>query len=236
MKNSGINSRLSKEALFKNGMISLIPSLVPAIAKKIVSMVPENSKVEDVLKNYKNYWEKIAPGVSMLALSVIGNSELSALFVAELNAEVARAIRERYSDKNGVVIKNFNHRQSEDCQKFTMTIAEATTYLKGVELAKFYQLLNSSKIDVEQKRNILNFPINQDHKASLAFVETLTSLTEDDFILITNNLINFSNQKSNTKAENKQKQKKAVNKKSKSKGFFNRESYFVRLAKEKGLM
>lgn len=236
MKDSVINSRLSKEALFKNGMTSLIPSLVPAIAKKIISMVPENTKAEDVLKNYKDYWEKIAPGISMLALSVIGTSELSSSFIAELNAEVARAIRERYSDGKGIVIKGFARGQNQAQQKFTTTIAEATTYLKGSELAKFYKLLNSDKIDTEQKKNILDFPINKDRKASLAFVETLASLSEDDFILITTNLINFGSQKSNNKAENKQSQKKTRTKKSKNKGFFAKESWFVRRAKEKGLM
>ena len=80
---------------------SFMPIVVPYGVKMIMDMIPEGSKIDDVMKNYHKYWEKIAPAISALIMQLTNLSDIADDIIAEVNAEISRALKERYKKGSG---------------------------------------------------------------------------------------------------------------------------------------
>lgn len=206
---------------------SIMPIVVPYAAKMLVSLVPEGSKVEDFFVKYKTYWEKVAPAVSTLVLQLTNMPDIADDIVAELSAEVARAIKDKYSD--GEHLKDMS---SDKGASKRFSIAYAMDMMTKAKLVTFTNLLKS--LPEEQRKNVLRYEIGTKEEAQKC-ANTLTLLTSDQLKDWSDMMVPVKAKKPDSKFE------KAVKDgldefSDDAKSYFQKDSYFVRLAKSKNLM
>lgn len=90
-----------KPTAVKDLIKSFMPIIVPYGVKLIMDMIPEGSKVDDVMRDYHKYWEKIAGTVSTMIMQVTDLSDIADDIIAEVSAEISRALKERYKKESG---------------------------------------------------------------------------------------------------------------------------------------
>lgn len=218
-----------KSKILSDALKGVIPIAVPFAAKFIINMVPDNSKLEDFLKNYKNYWEKVAPTLSTIVMQLTNAPEFVDDIVAELSAEVARAIKEKYSDEDG------NLKVSRGSKKEMVRVVSAMALLKKAQFTKLISLINSRDVSIKQRKDILNFEVSPNQDEAIKFVATLSLLTQDQFNDWVALISPILPPKEKTELEKKLSEgwndfQTDANK------FFAKDSLVTRIAKQKGLM
>ena len=162
---------LNKTELMDNALKTLVPIIVPYAAKFITKLIPADSKLEDVLKNYKEYWNKVTPLVSLLVLQFTDMPELADDIVAQLSIEVARTIENKYSAEGNKLPIQENH-------KNRISISSAMASASKDDFVKLINLLKS--VSEEQRRKILLYNLESEETAK-AFISTLSSLEKQQF-------------------------------------------------------
>jgi len=205
---------------------SIMPIVIPYAAKMLINLVPAGSKVEDFFVKYKSYWEKVAPAISMLVLQLTNMPDIADDVMAELSAEIARAIKEKYSD--GETFKDV--KPEKDSGVFPISFAMAS--LNKDELSAFtvrLQLLNE-----KQRKKVLALELGG-KDATKEFIKVLIALDETVFKAWVDVIAPVTEPKPDSAFEKAVKE--GLNEFTQdSKKYFQKDSYFVRLAKQKGLM
>lgn len=215
-----------KKKLVTDAFKAIMPIAVPFAVKKLIALVPEGSKLEDFFINYQEHWGKVAPAMTTLILQITNMPEFADDIVAELSAEVARTIKEKYSD--GEKIKNPN---AEKAASF-FPISFAMTSLDKNDLTVFTGLVQSLPEKQRKKVLALEFGSKDDTKV---FLKTLVTLEEAQFKAWAEIMAPIVAPKPDSKFE--QAVKTGLNEFSDdTKSFFKKDSYFTKLAKQKGLM
>jgi hypothetical protein len=225
--NAAPDPKDKKKKLVMDSFKAIMPIAVPYAVKMLMNLVPEGSKVEDFFMKYKENWGKVAPAVTTLILQVTNMPEYADDIVAELSAEVARTIKEKYSD--GDKLKNTS---SEKAAAGSFPISFAMTSLTKDELVGFTGLVQS--LPEKQRKKILALEVGSKDDTK-AFIKTLVTMEEVQFKMWADVMSPVEQPKTDTALEKGIKD--GWNEfTDDSKSYFQKDSYFVRLAKSRGLM
>ncbi len=161
-----------KENTFQNAFKLLMPIAVPYAVKQILALVPPGSKVDDFFLKYRENWGKVSAAVTMLVLQVTKMPDLADDLVTELSAEVARVIREKYSDGENLTGIN----PVKTGQEFPLSAA--MTSLTKDELVVFTGLLQA--LSEKQRKKVLAMDFGGKGSTE-EFIKTLVTLDEPQF-------------------------------------------------------
>lgn len=162
---------IKRSSFFDNALKSVIPIIVPAIAKRIIDLIPPDSTLEDVLRDYNNYWNKVAPVVSLMVLQLTNLPELAEDMVVQLNAEVAKEIKLKY------VSNNFGFKNLL-AEKKDFSIYLSMTALDKTDFVQFMKLLQSVSEHQRQAISSISFDSKDEAKNLLS---NLIILEEEQF-------------------------------------------------------
>ncbi len=163
-----------KKKIWADGLKIAMPIIVPIVVKKLVAMIPAGTKVDTFFSNYKEQWLKVAPIATGLILQLTNMPDFADDMVAELGAEVARVIKEKYSDGND--FKEDSGAAKEKTPVYTLT--NAMVLADKDQLLAFSILLNS--ISEEQRKRVLSFNAsNKDDAKNLLVI--LAGYSETEF-------------------------------------------------------
>jgi len=217
-----------KKAIWSDSLKAIMPVVVPFAAKAIVNLAPPGGKAEAIMEKYQEYWDKIAPMISTMVLQLTNAPDFVDDIVAELSAEVARAIKEKYKDGDktesptGIKVgsKTFNLRMA-------MVFAGAGT------LTAFTDLLGS--IDSKQQKAVLDIDAG-DKEAAVAFLSGLAVMDEAQFKSWVNIMFPLPAPKPPREDSKFEKAVKTSLKEfdSDSDTFFGKKSWLEKLAEDKG--
>lgn len=215
-----------KSKTLSDALVMLMPIAVPYAVKKLFALVPRGSRVDEFFEHYKEHWTAVSTVVGDFILGITNLPDLGDDLVAEFSAEVARTIKERYSE--GEYLKDITSEKNGVI--FPVSIAMAT--LSKAELVKFVKLLNVLPEDQRKKVLALEMGGKEDTKE---YTKTLVSLNEDQFKAWAAIIAPVKKPKVDTEFEKNIKE--GVSEfKSDAKNYFQKDSWAVRLAKRKGLM
>jgi hypothetical protein len=204
----------------------LMPIAVPYAVKMLMGLVPDGSKADDFFMKYKEHWGKITPALTALVLQLTNMPEYADEIVAELSAEVARNIKEKYSD--GESLKN----PKAEKVAVTFPISYAMATLPKAELVKFTKLVES--LPEKQRKTILALEVGSKDDTK-EFIKTLVAMNVAQFKAWSDVMAPVAKPKADSDLVKGV--KKNLNEFSEdSKNYFQKDSYLVRLAKAKGLM
>jgi hypothetical protein len=216
-----------KKKTTTDAMESILPIVIPYAAKKLINLVPTGSKVEDFFIEYRSHWEKVAPVLATFIRGITNAPDLVDDIVSELSAEVARAIKEKYSD--GEHLKDLS---AEKGSTKNFSIAYAMDMMTKSKLVIFTGLLKS--LPEEQRKNVLKYEIGTKDETKKC-VNTLAQLTSDQLKDWADVMVPVKTPKPDSEFE-KAAKKGLKNFSSDTRKLFKKDSYFTRIAKQKGLM
>lgn len=226
MAKDGGNTGSGKGKVFSDAFKLLMPIAVPYAVKQLLALVPPGSKVDDFFAKYKENWSKVSAAVTMMVLQITNMPDLADDFVAELNAEVARVIKEKYSD--GENLKDINPVKTGS----EFPISAAMTSLTKDELVVFTGLLKA--LSEKQRKKILCMEFSGKENTK-EFIKILVALDEAEFKAWAEVMSPSDKPKTDTELEKNLKD--GLNGfKTDAGSFLKRDSWLVRKAKEKGLM
>lgn len=162
----------TKSKLASDALKISMPVVVPIAVEFIINKIPVGSKLDDVIRDYDKYWEKVVPLVSGLVLQLTNMPEFVDEIVAEVGAEVVRALKKRNSEESSTsevkksVKENF----------FSISYVMATAKTK--DMIKFQELLKS--ISEKQKKSVLGYGLNEKEDVKILF-HNFISMTETQF-------------------------------------------------------
>lgn len=171
------------ESVVRNALKVAMPLVVPWIVKEVISLIPENSKWDDILKVVHEKWEKFLPAISGIVLQITKNPEWVDDVISELNAEVIRALKERYTGEKKPSAKSATKTaDNESVLMIASTLAEA-------EMKKFFELAFGLS-DEKQKVDFLNLLIPV--KTGKAVVSSWAKMESAQFQIIVSTLVPIS--------------------------------------------
>lgn len=215
-----------KENTSQNAFKLLMPIAVPYAVKQLLALVPPGSKVDDFFAKYKENWGKVSAAVTMLVLQVTKMPDLADDFVTELSAEVARVIREKYTD--GENLKDITPAKTGN----EFPISAAMTSLTKDELVDFTGLLQA--LPEKQRKKILALDLGG-KESTKEFIKILVTLNEAQFKSWAE--VMSPAEKPKVETEFEKNARIGLNEfKDDARSYFQKDSWFVRRAKSKGLM
>lgn len=225
-KNSGGGNGKGKENTTQNAFKLLMPIAVPYAVKRLLALVPPGSKVDDFFEKYKENWGKVSAAVTMLVLQITKMPDLADDLVAELGAEVARVIKEKYSDGENLTSMN----PVKTGNEFPLSFAIPS--LDKDELVIFTGLLQA--LPEKQRKKILAMEFGG-RESTKDFAKILVTLDEPQFKAWAEAISPAD--KPHVDSEFEKNIKEGFNEfKSDAKNYFQKDSWAVRRAKAKGLM
>lgn len=91
-----------------------VASFVPKAVKMIMGLVPENSKLETILRDYQNYWTTILPLMNGIVLQATNAPDIVDHLLTEISSEVVEAIKEQYKkDGSRATASSKNKKQEQ---------------------------------------------------------------------------------------------------------------------------
>jgi hypothetical protein len=215
-----------KENPLQNAFKLLMPIAVPYAVKQLLALVPPGSKVDDFFAKYKENWGKVSAAVTMLVLQITKMPDLADDLVTELSAEVARVIKEKYSDGENLIDINPEKTGKE------FSLSAAMPSLTKNKLVIFTGLLQA--LPEKQRKKILAMDFGG-KELTKEFIKTLVTLDEPQFKAWAE--VMSPADKPHVDTEFEKNIKEGLNEfKSDAKSYFQKDSWAVRLAKSKGLM
>lgn len=209
-----------------DALVMLMPIVVPYAVKKLFALVPPGSKVDEFFEHYKEHWGTISTAVGTLILQITNMPDLADDLVAELSAEVARVIKEKYSD--GEHLKSIAPLTATNGCPLSAVMSSLTL----ANLNKFTQLLNL--LPEEQGKRIRAYSSDSKDEAR-SLIKLLVRMTDDQFKAWAD--VMEPAKKPRVDSEFEKAFKAGLNEfQTDAKAFLQKDSYFVRMAKSKGLM
>lgn len=217
--------------LFSDALKLAIPAIVPLMVKEVLGLVPPGSKIDHVLDKFQEHSGKIISTVSAAILTLTNAPEFFDDIVASLNTEVIKELKKRYSEdgekkslikKAGFVDKG-------------ISLGKAAMLIPGKESAVLLKLINSDELSKEQRSNLFDFVVSSEKTEAKEIALNLSALRKIQFLAWAELVSPKKEPIKETELE-KQIKEGLEEFKADAKNYFQRDSYFVRLAKQKGLM
>jgi len=159
-----------KQDALSDVLKSVMPVLVPIAAKLMIDLIPSGSKLEDFLKHYKEYWDKVAPAVSTTVLRLTNMPDIVDDIMAELSAEVARAIKEKYKEEGEK--KSFK-------AKDAASVRELIGLLRSEDFAKLIELISTK--DDSSINKFFEYTFDLKQAEAIMVLTTLAQSTQTNF-------------------------------------------------------
>lgn len=216
----------SKGKSLSDVLVMFMPIAVPYTVKRLFALVPPGSRVDEFFEHYKEHWGAISTAVGAFILQITDMPDLVDDFVAELSAEVARVIKERYSD--GEYLKSIAPLTAVNGCPLSSVMSSLTL----ANLNKFTQLLNL--LPEEQRKRIRAYSSDSKDEAR-SLIKLLVRMTDDQFKAWAE--VMEPAKKPRVDSEFEKAIKTGLNEfQTDAKTYLKKDSYFVRMAKAKGLM
>jgi hypothetical protein len=167
-----METKRKNKSFLSDSIRQSIPMFAPVAAKMILGLVPKGSKLDDILRDYQQYWTKIIPGISVVLMQAFNAPDILDDILTELSSETVEAIKERY-----------NNDQSSPASKRTkdgVTLGSASLCLKKAKFMAINKLL--SNLPEKQRREIVDLDLGPQTEA-VAKVSMLSLLDEVNFKL-----------------------------------------------------
>jgi len=150
-----METKRKNKSFLSDSIRQSIPMFAPVAAKMILGLVPKGSKLDDILRDYQQYWTKIIPGISVILMQAFNAPDILDDILAELSSETVEAIKERY-----------NNDQSSPASKRTkdgVTLGAASLCLKKAKFMAINKLL--ANLSEKQRREIMNLDLGPQTEA-----------------------------------------------------------------------
>jgi len=200
-----------------------LPEAVKFGVETFLKLIPANSKLEDVLKKYKNYWPALAPLISLTIERITNLSDIGDDILSGVNSEIARQLKEKYSDDEDI-------NPVKTGKEFPLS--SAMTSLTKDELVMFTGLLQA--LPEKQRKKLLAMEFGGKESAK-EFIKILAALDEEQFKAWAEVMSPVDKPRVDSKFETDVKE--GLNQfKDDAKDFFKKDSWVTSLAKKRGLM
>jgi hypothetical protein len=200
----------------------VLPVVVPIAVELIINKIPVGSGLDDVIKDYSNYWGKIIPTVALLVLQLTNTPEYVDIIVSLVSAEVVKVLKKRNSER----LSTPETKKLEKENFFIVSSVMATAKIK--DFVMFQELLKS--VSEKQRAAILGYGLSKKKDIKILF-SNFISMTEAQFKDWVE--IMFPSEKPKEKSEFEKEIKKSLKKFNEDCNiFFAKETWLGRKAKE----
>lgn len=153
---------------------SLMPVVVPFAVNFIVEMIPEGTKIDDIMKDFNKYWQKVAVAIPPIIMQFTNLTDIGDDIVAEFSAEVSRALKERYSGEGGS--------KTKDPVAAKVTVATVRDIIGILPTADFNKLMaliiNKDKTSINQ---FLDYSFGLKQAEAISVLTNLAQAEQDKF-------------------------------------------------------